>query len=58
MPTLCCPEPIQIHIRHTRGIRAMRVFMVSCQRAVAKTETEVHEGCRDKIERIPKGIPS
>lgn len=36
----------------------MRIFVVSRQRVVAKTETEVHEGRGDKVERIPKGISS
>jgi len=51
------PEPIQIHIRHVGGVRALRVFMVSRQRTFAKTETKVHEGHRDKAQRIPERVP-
>jgi len=51
------PEPIQIHIRHLGGVRALRVFMVSRQRTFAKTETKVHEGHRDKAQRIPERVP-
>lgn len=50
-------EPIQIHIRHVGGVRALRVFMVSRQRTFAKTKTKVHEGHRDKAQRISKRVP-
>lgn len=50
-------ESIQIHIRHAGGICVVRVFVVSRQRAVAKTQTEIDERSRDQGERIPKRIP-
>jgi len=49
--------PIQIHIWHVGGVRALRVFMVSRQRTFAKTETKVHEGNRDQTQRIPERVP-
>lgn len=35
----------------------MRVLVVSRQRTVAKTQTEIHEGRRDEAQRVPAGVP-
>lgn len=35
----------------------MRLFVVSRQRTVAKTQTEIVEGNRDQSQRIPEGVP-
>jgi len=34
----------------------MRILVVSRQRTVAKTQTEIYEGYRDQVQRVPKGI--
>jgi hypothetical protein len=42
--------PVQIFIRHFRGICGLWNFVVSCKRAFTEAETEIREECHHQDE--------